>query len=199
MILKGSIHTLQKTFFSILETNRLMLFRDIIAFYCEYRTKRRHSLCQTEDFVRVQTAVAKCSCELTQCSSLSVCQCVRTEQCASRQTNFREISYLGVFIDIYWHISILVKLDKSNLPFKSTYSYDHIVPRSFCVVEAVCVLCEVSTSWGRRKSLRSEHNNRALSIVNLTVYQKSVIIFRWDKKKAYIVLCKSWEDKQSRI
>jgi len=66
MILKGSVHTLQETFFvCILETSRLMLFRDIIAFYSEYRMKRRHSLCKTEHFVRVHTAVAKCSRELT--------------------------------------------------------------------------------------------------------------------------------------
>lgn len=104
MILKGSVHTLEETFFvSLPETSRLMLFRDIIAFYCECRMKRRHSLCETEDFVRVHTAVAKCSCcELTHvrlCPSVSASARNSAPPTKQISVKFHIWAFLLTFID----------------------------------------------------------------------------------------------------
>jgi hypothetical protein len=46
MVLKNSVRTSQETHYvSTTKTNRLMLFREIIAVYCENRTEHTDTLC----------------------------------------------------------------------------------------------------------------------------------------------------------
>lgn len=101
--------------------------------------KRRHSLCKTKHFVRVYKAVAKCSCELTHvrlCPSASAF--ARNSAPPTRQISvkFHVWAFLLTFL---YTFRFWLNWAKSDLPSRSMYSYCDIVPRSVCVVEAVCV------------------------------------------------------------
>jgi hypothetical protein len=149
--------------------------------------KRRHSLCKMKHFVRVHKAVAKCSCELTY---VRLCLSVRSHRTVRLPPDkFPWNFWLGVFTDFFDTLRFWLNWAKSDLPSRSMYSYDDIVPRSVCVVEVVyelgpkieCLITTYQYSVFDRKSHRLREIGYNLSL-------------RYEKKKAYNVLFNCWED-----